>query len=119
MLQAEADIADTLKSDLPTREPLPDWYPSWARDIADLYFSGTTCMFLLHGNVHDFIRCPGEGAAGGGERYCSLTEFLSEQVFGKWDIVLSYDLSRGLRALAGSDSKRLHTMMQFLTARWG
>src|SRR5688572_12099903 len=107
MLHAEADTAATLKSDPPTREPLPDWYPAWARDIADLYFSGTTCMFVLHGNVHDFILCPAEGAAGAsGDRYCSLTEFLSEQVFGKWDIVLSYDLSRGLRALAGSDAKR-------------
>ena len=44
---------------------------------------------------------------------------LGEQVFGKWDIVLSYDLSRGLRAMAGSDAKRLQGMMQFLTARWG
>jgi ATP-dependent 26S proteasome regulatory subunit len=117
MLHAETDNAATLTTDAPPpREALPEWYPLWARDMADLYFSGTTCMFVLHGNVHDFIRCPGGGDH---DRYCSLTEFLSQQVFGTWDIVLSYDLSRGLRAMAGNDQKRLHGMMQFLTARWG
>jgi len=115
MLHTEADTAATLQEAPPSREPLPDWYPAWAREVADLYFSGTTCMFVLHGNVHDFIRCPADS----GDRYCSLTEFLSEQIFGKWDIVLSYDVSRGLRAMAGSDSKRLQGMMQYLTARWG
>ena len=29
---------------------------SWAREFADLYFAGTTCVFVLHGNVHDLIR---------------------------------------------------------------
>ncbi len=72
-------------------------------------------MFVLHGNVHDFVRRPED--AGGG--YATLNEFLSQQVFGKWDIVLSYDVSRGLRAMAGGDAKRLQTMMQYLTARWG
>jgi ATP-dependent 26S proteasome regulatory subunit len=119
MLHAETENSTTLTVEAPpAREPLPEWYPTWAREMADLYFSGTTCMYAVHGNVHDFIRCPGGGASSG-DRYCSLTEFLSQQVFGKWDIVLSYDLSRGLRALAGGDSKRLHGMMQFLTARWG
>ncbi|HJS08867.1 MAG TPA: hypothetical protein VJ809_14465, partial [Pirellulales bacterium] len=119
MLHAETEDSTTLTVEAPpAREPLPEWYPTWAREMADLYFSGTTCMYAVHGNVHDFIRCPGGGASSD-DRYCSLTEFLSQQVFGKWDIVLSYDLSRGLRALAGGDSKRLHGMMQYLTARWG
>ncbi len=97
------------------KQPLPSSYPSWARDLGDLYVSGTTCMFVLHGNVHDFVRRPED--AGGG--YATLNEFLSQQVFGKWDIVLSYDVSRGLRAMAGGDVKRLQAMMQYLTARWG
>ncbi len=99
----------------PPREPLPVWYPPWARELADLYFSGTTCMFVLHGNVHDLIHCPADHS----ERYCNLTEFLAEQVFGNWDIVLGYDLSRGLRALAGGNAKRLQVMMQHVTARFG
>jgi len=93
---------------------LPAWYPEWARSLADAYFSGTTCLFVLHGNVHDLIRCP-EGDA---DAYCNLSEFLSTQMFGAYDVVLYYDVARGLRPLA-SDSKRLQSMMQYLAGRIG
>ena len=48
------------KSSTPARPagPLPDWYPAWATELADLYFSGTTSVFVLHGNVHDLVRLP-------------------------------------------------------------
>jgi AAA+ superfamily predicted ATPase len=96
--------------------PLPDWYPAWATELANLYFSGTTCVFVLHGNVHDLVRLPDADAT---SRYCGLTEFLVSQVFGRWDLVLGYDLSRGLRVLAGDDAERLRAMSQYLVARWG
>jgi AAA+ superfamily predicted ATPase len=94
---------------------LPGWYPAWAKELAELYFSGTTCVFVLHGNVHDLIRCPGDGE----DHYCSLSEFLTTQVFGRWDVVIGHDLSRGLRPQAGSDAERLRSMLQYLSARWG
>ena len=84
-------------------------------ELADLYFSGTTCVFVLHGNVHDLVRLPD----GDERRYCSLTDFLVSQVFGRWDLVIGYDLSRGLRALAGDDAERLRAMSQYLSSRWG
>src|SRR5215831_11110826 len=94
---------------------LPAWYPAWARELADLYFSGTTCLFVLHGNVHDLIRCPdGEGFT-----YCNLAEFLATQLFGAWDVVLDYDLARGLRPISGSDPKRLQAMVQHVAGRLG
>jgi AAA+ superfamily predicted ATPase len=95
---------------------LPNWYPGWARTLGELYFSGTTSFFVLHGNVHDFIRCP---KPDGTETWCNLSEFLSTQVFGSWDVVVQYDLARGLRATAGSDSQRLQAMVQFLASRLG
>jgi len=94
---------------------LPAWYPPWARDLADAYFARTTCVFVLHGNVHDLIAAP----AGGQDAYLSLPEFLSTQVFGGWDVVIGHDLSRGLRMLAGSDAARLRGMAQYLSGRWG
>ena len=100
---------------LPQAPALPDWFPAWARQLADLYFSGTTCLFVLHGNVHDLVRCP----TADGETYVSLGEFLATQVFGSWDVVLHYDLARGLRPLAGGDPKRLQGMVQFVSARLG
>ncbi len=108
-----AELKDTAGGEGPA--PLATWYPAWAAELANLYFSGTTCVFVLHGNVHDLVRLPD----GGADRYCGLTDFLVSQVFGRWDLVLGYDLSRGLRALAADDAERLRAMSQYLVARWG
>jgi AAA+ superfamily predicted ATPase len=94
---------------------LPAWYPPWAHGLADLYFSGTTCLFVLHGNVHDLIRCPD----GDTDTYRSLPEFLATQLFGLWDVVLHYDMACGLRPLAGADVKRLQGMVQYLVSHGG
>lgn len=94
---------------------LPQTFPAWARGLAEAYFSGTTCVFVLHGNVHDLIRCDN----GADTTYCSLTEFLASQVFGSWDVLVQYDLSDGLQAQPGGDAQRLQRMMQYLAARLG
>jgi AAA+ superfamily predicted ATPase len=86
----------------------PASFPPWAKELADLYLAGSASFFILHGNVHDFVHAP-DGRA---HRFCSLNEYLAQQVFGAWDIVLSYDLGRGLRAEAGSDAARLHEMLK-------
>jgi AAA+ superfamily predicted ATPase len=102
---------------LPAAEarPVPPWFPDWAREFTDQYFSGTTCLFLLHGNVHDLLRLGGgrDGPFGG------LPEFLTTQLFGTWDVVLRYDLSHGLRPYAGADGERLRKMVAALEARVG
>lgn len=97
---------------------LPSWYPGWARELADLYFSGTTCVFVIHGNIHDLIRCP-VSTPEEGDTYTTLSEFLATQVFGAWDVVAHYDLGRGLRPFAGGNSKRQQMMAQALSARLG
>jgi hypothetical protein len=94
----------------------PAWYPAWAKELAELYFSGTINTFVLHGNVHDLVRQPG---ACGKDSFTSLSEFVASQIFGSWEIVLSYDLGRGLRPLAGADPKRLQQMMQHVSALLG
>ncbi|HEX2203351.1 MAG TPA: AAA family ATPase [Longimicrobium sp.] len=90
------------------RTGLPAWFPGWARRMADLYFSGTTSVFVVHGNTYDLVRS-GDGA---GAHYGGLTEFLAEQLFGRWDVVLHYDLGRGLRAFAGRDEARQRRMAE-------
>jgi ATP-dependent 26S proteasome regulatory subunit len=97
------------------KRDVPDWYPAWAKDLAESYYSGTTCVFVLHGNVHDLIR----GPRGEADAYTNLTDFLATQVFGRWDVVLGCDLSHGLRPLAGADAQRLRGMLAYLTTRWG
>jgi len=85
---------------------VPEWFPSWAAELSELYFSGSTSLFVLHGNVHDLVPLSADGSA-----YAGPSEFLAEQVFGRWDLVLYYDLARGLRAFAGRDGTRLKEMV--------
>ena len=85
---------------------IPEWFPRWAAELSDLYFSGSTSLFVLYGNVHDLVPLSADGSD-----YGSLSDFLAEQVFGRWDLVLYYDLARGLRAFAGRDGTRLKDMV--------
>jgi AAA+ superfamily predicted ATPase len=95
--------------------PLPAWLPEWARRISELYISGTTSMFVMHGNTHDLVRTGDDADA----RHVVPAEFLAEQLFGRWDLVLHYDLARGLRPLAGRDSERLKEMVTLANRRLG
>jgi AAA+ superfamily predicted ATPase len=85
---------------------IPEWFPGWAAELSELYYSGSTSLFVLHGNVHDLVPLSADGASYGG-----VLDFLAEQVFGRWDLVLYYDLARGLRAFAGRDGARLKEMV--------
>ena len=100
---------------------LPDWCPAWAERLGDAYMSGTSCVFLLHGNVRDLVpvAAPPADGRGAADAWGTVPDFLSREMFGRWDIVLSYDVGKGLRPLAGPDPARLRTMAQWLTERLG
>ena len=91
------------------------WLPRSAREFSDQFFAGTTCVFLLHGNVHDLTRQERDGSPA----YGGVTEFLATQLFGKWDVVLQHDLSLGLKAASGGDGDRLRRMLAILSERIG
>ncbi|MCW5977898.1 MAG: ATP-binding protein [Bryobacteraceae bacterium] len=91
----------------------PEWFPVWAARLSDLYFSGTTSMFILHGAVQDYVRNGKDPA------YGTLADFLAEQIFGRWDLVLHFDLARGLRAFAGKDGARLKDMVTLANRKVG
>ena len=69
---------------------------------------------MLHGNTYDLFRMDARA-----ERYGVLAEFLAEQLFGRWSLVLHYDLGRGLRAFAGRDEARLKDMVALANRRVG
>jgi ATP-dependent 26S proteasome regulatory subunit len=106
-----------MSADRTRRRPadLPPWFPAWASQLADLYFSGTTAAFVLHGNTYDLFRIGADDSS----RYGVLAEFLAEQLFGRWSLVLHYDLGRGLRAFAGRDEQRLKEMVTLVNKRLG
>jgi AAA+ superfamily predicted ATPase len=94
---------------------VPGWFPAWAARLSELYFSGTTSMFVLHGNVQDLVLTAAEPDL----KYGTLADFLAAQVFGRWDLVLHYDLARGLRVFAASDGTRLRQMVTLANRRVG
>ena len=95
----------------PFSSPL-EGLPGWARRLSETYYSRTIAMFVLHGNVHDLVEWKRRDRT----EYVPLAKFLNEGLFGRRDLVLSYDRGGGLsfanaqvqtdfeRALAGYDS---------------
>ncbi|MGQ0537825.1 MAG: ATP-binding protein [Gemmatimonadaceae bacterium] len=111
-------IADALDRRRSRRTELPRWYPSWALTLADIYFGGSASVFALYGNTFDLVPLcdPAEQDRG---RYGGIAEFLAEQLFGRWDLVLHYDLGRGLRVFAGANERRLREMVGVASKRLG
>jgi AAA+ superfamily predicted ATPase len=69
-----------------------DALPPWARELSEKYYSRTIAMFVLHGNVHDLVPWKRNGKT----EYLPLAKFLNEALFGRRDLVLSYDRGGGL-----------------------
>jgi hypothetical protein len=67
----------------------------WAREMRDLFRSGSCAQFILHGNIFDAV--PRDG------RMLSVKEYLNAVMFSGYDVVLQYDRSRGLRAAKGNE----------------
>jgi len=87
-------------------------WPEWAQRFGDLYLSGTTSAFVLHGNVFDLF------PVFGGQEFSPLGDFVSEVMFGSFDLVLHYDLARGLRPLGGTPTRQ-RAMATLLSQRVG
>lgn len=100
---------------VPEAASVPKWFPPWARELAEQYFAGTTCLFIFHGNVQDLVR-QDDGVPG---TYGTVPDFLATQLFGTWDLVLQHDLSYGLRMFAGTNRDRLRKMFGIVTERIG
>ncbi|MCC6145048.1 MAG: ATP-binding protein [Candidatus Hydrogenedentes bacterium] len=86
--------------------------PAWLEQIRESYLSGGASMYILHGNVSDVFGV----AEGSGFEADPLADFLTDRLFGSYDLVLHYDMGRGLRVYAGSNPQRL-TQMNALVAR--
>ncbi|MEO7649198.1 MAG: AAA family ATPase [Bryobacteraceae bacterium] len=70
----------------------PDALPPWARQLSEKYYSRTISMFILHGNVHDLV----PWQRGGKTSFVPLPQFLNEGLFGRRELVLSYDRGGGI-----------------------
>ena len=74
--------------------------PPWAAEIASLYESHAASQFILHGNVQDSLLLPGMGEP----RLGKLDEFVLEVLIPQFEVVLAYDLGRGLASVKPATS---------------
>ncbi|HHG83863.1 MAG TPA: AAA family ATPase [Bacteroidetes bacterium] len=68
-------------------------FPSWVNDFVRKYHSRTISQYILHGNIYDYVPV----RQGENQKYPLLRDFLSNDLFGKADLVVYYDRSSGIR----------------------
>ncbi|MDR1787006.1 MAG: AAA family ATPase [Treponema sp.] len=67
--------------------------PDWARELAMKYGSKTANLYILHGNIRDFL--PHEEREGEFV-FTLMQKYISEVLFGNQDIIAFYDRSDGV-----------------------
>lgn len=72
--------------------------PAWANEVVARYESGSAGCFVLHGNVDDRFYLPGKNSLLG-----NLSEFLSDVLLPRFDVVLTYDLGGGVEVGRGKE----------------
>jgi len=77
----------------------PVTLPSWAQEAIQLYESNAASQFVLYGNVYDQMLIP----VGSNGLIGPLTDFLSQVLLPRFDVVLSYDLGNGIRVEKGGE----------------
>ena len=91
-------------------------WPDWVKKLKNAYLTGGASMFILHGNVADLMGCAAADAASASYSVVPLADLLAVRLFGDYDLVMHYDVGRGLRPYPGSDARRL-TRMNSLIGR--
>jgi len=70
----------------------PPRMPEWAQSLSEKYYSRTLSVFVLYGNVHDVVPLD----RGGAIECVPLLSFLNQGLFGRRDLVMTYDRGGGL-----------------------
>ncbi len=74
--------------------------PAWTQEIATLYESGAYNQFILHGNLNDSFLVSDPG----GQKLGDIYSLINRQLLSGFDVVLTYDLGRGILAEKGREA---------------
>jgi len=89
--------------------------PYWAQDLSYKYCSKTTNLYLIYGNIRDFL--PNKMYEGE-FIFVRIQEFISEVLFGNRDIITYYDRSSGINFCTPEmQEKYLDTMKKAFPAK--
>ncbi|MCG6893426.1 MAG: ATP-binding protein [Desulfobacteraceae bacterium] len=88
--------------------------PLWVREMTRLHDAQSCSFFILHGNVDDSVGSLQDDVY----RLESLADYLGLRHLQTYDLVLHYDLGRGLRIHPGGDEERESRMKALLGRMW-
>ncbi|MFZ2961109.1 MAG: AAA family ATPase [Candidatus Ozemobacteraceae bacterium] len=75
--------------------------PKWANEMAEIFRSGAVSQFIVYGNIADWV--PVRFSEGAELQLLTISDFLTRVMFEPFEVVLSYDRGKGIRALKGND----------------
>ncbi|MDR0503931.1 MAG: AAA family ATPase [Treponema sp.] len=87
--------------------------PKWAQELATKYGSKTANLYILHGNIRDFL--PHERKEGE-FTFTRVQDYISEILFGNQDIIAYYDRSSGVSFCEPEMEKEYISAIHGLTA---
>ncbi|MDR1278441.1 MAG: AAA family ATPase, partial [Treponema sp.] len=67
--------------------------PAWAQELANKYGSRTANLYILHGNIRDYLPHKKKEDE---FTFTRVQEYISEVLFGNQDIIAFYDRSSGV-----------------------
>ena len=82
--------------------------PGWLEELRARYLSGEASMFIVHGNLRDLHPY---AEAGGATQYLPLRELLERFFARSKDVVVSYNVSEGLKCPDRTFEKRLRAVV--------
>jgi SpoVK/Ycf46/Vps4 family AAA+-type ATPase len=85
-----------------------DRLPAWAQEFARKYGSKTANLYILHGNIRDFLP---HQMVEGEFVFNRIQEYISESIFGNKDIIVFYDLSSGVNFLTKEMAQAYQSVM--------
>jgi AAA+ superfamily predicted ATPase len=85
-----------------------DTLPDWAREFAYKYGSKTANLYILHGNIRDYL--PHKSNAGE-FNFTLIKDYIAERIFGNKDIIVFYDRSTGVVFLDEKMAMDYQTLM--------
>lgn len=91
-----SEIKIEIESSTPTPPPPPQRkleVPEWAQAIKRKYLSQNVSQFILHGNINEYIPLKEDGKP----KYMKVKDFLNDEMFKYYDIIVHYDRAMGIR----------------------
>ena len=85
------------------------YLPTWAQTLANKYQSKTVNMYLIYGNIRDFLP---HSIKEGEFSFTKVQEYIPEVLFGNKDIIAYYDRSSGITFCTGDMEKEYVLTMQ-------